>query len=172
MIAALAAVICVGVGDATRRSSGRVSPPTKYFCTTPIGTMTWSSGSWKPVPPLAWRMPITRNGRPPIEICEPMSLAPSPRVVGGGGAEDGDAQVLVEADVGQERALPDVVGADRRVGRGRADDRRGRRSRSPAVTVRLVEISGATPPIAGERRDRVGVVEGQGRVPSRRHRSG
>ena len=32
---------------------------------------------------------------------------------GGRGAQDGDPQVLVEARVGQERALPDVVGTDR-----------------------------------------------------------
>ena len=80
MIAVLAAVM--PAGSATETPIVRtVSPPTKYFWTTPIGTMTWSSGSWNPVPPLAWRMPMTRNGRPPTEICEPMSLAPSPRVV-------------------------------------------------------------------------------------------
>ena len=80
MIAALAAVIWSA--SVTETPIVRtVSPPTKYFWTTPIGTRTWSSGSWNPVPPLGWRMPITRNGRPPTEISVPMSLAVSPRFV-------------------------------------------------------------------------------------------
>ena len=44
----------------------------------------------------------------------PRSLGAEAEVVGRRGAEDGDAQVLVDGGVGQERALPDVVGADRR----------------------------------------------------------
>ncbi len=80
VIAALAAVIWAG--SLTDTPIVRtLSPPTKYFCTTPIGTMTWSSGSWKPVPPLAWRMPMTRNGSPPTEIWLPRSPAPRPSVL-------------------------------------------------------------------------------------------
>ena len=48
--------------------------------------MTWSSGSWKPAPPFGWRMPMTRNGMPPIEISVPMSDAVEPQVVGRGRA--------------------------------------------------------------------------------------
>ena len=56
-------------------------PPTKYFCTTPTGTMTWSSGFWKPVPPLDWRMPITWKGSPPMVTDFPMADASRPRLV-------------------------------------------------------------------------------------------
>ena len=144
---------------AWRRSSGppsatltpivrTLSPPTKYFCTVPIGTMTWSSGSWKPVPPLGWRMPMTRNGRPPIEISVPRSLGAEPEVVGGRRAEDGDAQVVVDADVGQERALPDLVGADRRVVRRGADDRRRRVLVAGGDESGWSRPPGATPAIA------------------------
>ena len=48
------------------------------------------------------------------------------QVVGGGGAQDRHAQVVVVAGVGQERALPHVVGADRGVGGRGAHDRGGR----------------------------------------------
>ncbi len=56
-----------------------VSPLSKYLWTTPIGMTTWSSGSWKPAPPLGCRMPISRNGRPPIVISLPMDEASSLR---------------------------------------------------------------------------------------------
>ena len=80
MIAALAVVIAFG--SLTETPIVRtVSPPTKYFWIAPIGTRTWSSGFWKPVPPLGWRMPTTRNGSPPTMIWLPRSLAPSPSVV-------------------------------------------------------------------------------------------
>ena len=55
------------------------SPETKYLWTIPIGTMTWSSGSWNPAPPLGWRMPISWNGRPPMVISLPIELASSLR---------------------------------------------------------------------------------------------
>ena len=74
--------------------------------------MTWSSGSWNPAPPLGWRMPITWNGRPPIVIWRADGLGVEPEVVGGRGAEHRDPQALVDRGVGQERPLPDVVGAD------------------------------------------------------------
>ena len=48
-------------------------------------------------------------------------------VVRGRRAEHRDAQVLLDRRVGQERALPHVVGPDRGVVGGRADDRGGRR---------------------------------------------
>ena len=55
------------------------SPDTKYLWTIPIGTMTWSSGSANPAPPLGWRMPISWNGSPPIVIWLPIALASSLR---------------------------------------------------------------------------------------------
>ena len=96
-----------------------------------------------------------RDHRPDVGRAEP-------EVVGRGRPEDRDAQVAIDADVGQERALPDVVGADRRVGRGRADDRRGR-----ALVAGCDEQARREPPGPRRRptasaRDRVGVVEGQG----------
>ena len=62
-------------------------------------------------------MPADRDLRPEVVGIEP-------EVLGGRRAEDRDAQVAVDADVGQERALPDVVGADGRVVGGGPDDRR------------------------------------------------
>ena len=78
VISAWTAVICAWSATLTPivRTS---SPATKYLLTMPIGTMTWSSGSWKPEPPLGWRMPISRNGRPPTVISLPIELASSLR---------------------------------------------------------------------------------------------
>ncbi len=126
MISAFVAVMSA-VGETLTPIVRTLSPPTKYFCTAPSGTITWSSGSWNPEPPLGCRMPITWNGIPPIEISVPRSPASEPEGVGRGRAEDGDAQLAVDADLGQERALPHVVGADRGVVGGGADDGRGRR---------------------------------------------
>ena len=56
-----------------------VSPATKYLLTAARGTRTWSSGFWNPVPPFGWRIPITSNGRPPIETVEPIDDASRPR---------------------------------------------------------------------------------------------
>ena len=102
-----------------------LSPPTKYFCTVATGTMTWSSGSWNPLPPLGWRMPTTVNGMPPIEISVPEVVG-----VRGPGPPPSTAPRTAtrsprsDCDVGQERALPDARRRGRRVGRGRPDDRR------------------------------------------------
>ena len=74
-----------------------VSPPTKYFWTTPSGTRTWSSGFWKPVPPLGWRMPMTWNGRPPMRDLRCRCRSRRARGRRGRRAEDGDAQALVDA---------------------------------------------------------------------------
>ena len=73
-----------------------LSPPTKYFCTAATGTRTWSSGSWKPVPPFGWRMPMTVNGMPPMVISVPDGVGAEAEVVGGRLPEDGDAQAAVD----------------------------------------------------------------------------
>ena len=50
MIAAF--TVAISSTDETLTPTVRsVSPATKYLRTTPTGTMTWSSGSWKPLPP-------------------------------------------------------------------------------------------------------------------------
>ena len=53
---------------------------------------------------------------------------PEPEVRRRGRAQDRHAQVVAGRGIGQERALPHVVGADHRICRGGADDR-GRRAR-------------------------------------------
>ena len=56
---------------------------------------------------------MTRNGRPPIEMFEPIELASSPRFVAVVAPSDGDAQAGIDRRVGQERPLPHVVRPDR-----------------------------------------------------------
>ena len=109
----------------SRRSCARRRPETKYLWTMPIGTMTWSSGSWNPAPPLGWRMPISWNGRPPIVIWLPMALASSLRSSAVVAPEHRDPQVLLDRGVGQERSP-----ARRRRRARRRSRRRCRRSRS------------------------------------------
>ena len=79
MISAFVAVMSA-VGATLTPIVRTLSPPTKYFCTAATGTITWSSGSWNPAPPLGWRMPMTWNGMPPIEISVPRSPASRPRL--------------------------------------------------------------------------------------------
>ena len=98
----------------SRRWSARCRRRRSTSARSPTGTMTWSSGSWKPVPPLGWRMPMTVNGMPPMRDLGAEVVGVEAEVLGGRGPEDGDAQAALDGDVGQERALPDVEGADRR----------------------------------------------------------
>ena len=69
---------------------------------------------------------------PPIADRRADVVGAEAEVVGRRGAEDGHAQLALDADVGQERALPDVVGADVGVVGGRADDRSSWSTPSPA----------------------------------------
>ena len=57
-----------------------LSVPTNRVRAVLSGIRTSSSGLWKPLPPLACMIPITRNGYPPMVISEPIAEAPSPRL--------------------------------------------------------------------------------------------
>ena len=70
----------IASGEATLTATDRtVSDPVKYLVTVPMGTRIWSSWLVKPVPPLAWRMPTTVYGRPPIVIVVPTPVVAMPR---------------------------------------------------------------------------------------------
>ncbi len=104
---------------------------------------------------------MTRNGSPPTEIWVPMSVAPSPRFGRRRRAEDCDAEV------GRRRSGRSGTCPARRRRPGPSDRPLSfRRHRVvvvvvPAAIVRLVEISGATPPIARQLADGRRVVERQ-----------
>ena len=84
------------------------------------------------------------------------------KVVGGGRAQHGDPKAGVDARVGQERALPDRVGADRHeVGR-RPDDIR-RRVEGACLDELLGGDLGLNGGDAVQRRDRLGVIDRQRR---------
>ena len=80
MIAALAAVIWAGSRDRDADRPHGVAAD-EVFLDRADRHDDLVVGIWKPVPPLGWRMPMTRNGRPPTEICVPRSLAVRPRFV-------------------------------------------------------------------------------------------
>ena len=113
-----------------------------------------SSGFWNPVPPLGWRMPMTWNGRPPTAICVPDVARPEPQVRRRGRAQDRDAQVVVD------RWRRSGTCPARRRRRGPSGRPRSCRrpwsscSSVPAVTVRLVEISGPRRRSTAARRSR------------------
>ena len=92
-----------------------LSPPTKYLLDAPdrhhdlvVGVLE------RRCRPSAGGSRSTWNGRPPIVIVVPIDVASEPEVVCGRGAEDGDPEAVLDGGVGEERALPDVVGADGR----------------------------------------------------------
>ena len=162
VIAAFVAVMSA-VGATLTPIVRTLSPPTKYFCTVAdrdedlvVGILEADAALGLQDADDGERDAADRDLRAEVVGIEPEGL-------GGRGAEDGDPQAAVDAGVGQERALPDLVGADGR--RSRRWSRRWscRSTRRRRVTVRLVETSGATPATDVELGDGLRVLEGQAR---------
>ena len=145
------------------------SEPEKYFCSVVTGMRTWSSGSWKPEPPFSWRMPHDGKG----SAADLDLLADARRRRGPGRRRSwhpstATRSALVDGEVGQAGALPELEAAHRR------DSRRS----CPAIGRRRVGVAdddelrgGDLRRDAGEHGEAVeglGVRRASGSRPSRR----